>query len=327
MRRRDLFAVLGGAAASWARGAVAQPKDRLRRLAIVTGSSPGTDFNVTALEDALRSLGWRKDDNLHIDYRKVDIVNQEAVDSAVKESVAADPEIIVAEYTPITRALLRATRTIPIVFVIVIDPVGSGFVESLGRPGGNVTGFVEIEPTIVGKWLQLLKEIAPGANRVGLLYNPDTTPGHGEIFFGPFNAAAQSLAVTAIRLSVHDVHDIETAMAGLADTPGGAVVVSSDSFLAGHFGEIIALAERLRLPTIASSGYQLGCLITYGANQADVFRRSASYVDRILKGEKPAELSVQQPTKFMLGINLKTAKELGLTVPPSLLAQADGVIE
>jgi putative ABC transport system substrate-binding protein len=172
-----------------------------------------------------------------------------------------------------------------------------------------------------------LKEIAPAVNRVGLLYNPDTTPSHGEIFIGPFNAAAQSLAVTAIQLPVHDVHDIETAMAGLADTPGGGGVVCADSFLSGHFGEIIALAERLRLPWISSAGFRLGCLISYGADQPDIFRRSASYVDRILKGEKPAELPVQQPTKFILGINLKTAKELGLTVPPSLLAQADGVID
>jgi putative ABC transport system substrate-binding protein len=181
---------------------------------------------------------------------------------------------------------------------------------------------------MAGKWLQLLKEIAPAVNRVGLLFNPDTAPGHGEIFFGPFDAAGQSLAVTAIKVPVRDVHDIETAMAGLADAPGGGVVVSSDSFLSRHFGEIIALAERLRLPTIyPSRAFANGGLISYGADSSDVFRRAASYVDRILKGAKPAELPVQQPTKFILGINLKTAKTLELSVPQSLLQRADEVIE
>jgi putative ABC transport system substrate-binding protein len=328
MRRRDLLAFSAATAALRARVAHgAQPADRLRRLAIVVGKSRTIDTLVVVLEDALRSLGWRKDDNLHIDYRVVDI-NQNAIDTAVRESLATDPEIIVAQYTPITRALLRATRTIPIVFVTVVDPIGSGFVESLARPGGNVTGFVEVEPTVVGKSLQLLKEIAPTMNRVELLYNPDTAPGHGEIFFGPFDAAGQSLGMTTIQVPVHDLHDIETTMAALAAAPDGGVVVASDSFLTRHFDEIIALAERLRLPTIYPARvFNLGGLISYGPDVTDIFRRAASYVDRILKGEKPADLPVQQPTKFILGINLKTAKAIGLSVPQSLLQRADEVIE
>jgi putative ABC transport system substrate-binding protein len=191
-----------------------------------------------------------------------------------------------------------------------------------------VTGFVEVEPTVVGKSLQLLKEIAPTVNRVELLYNPDTAPGHGEIFFGPFDAAGQSLGMTTIQVPVHDLHDIETTMAALAAAPGGGVVIGSDSFLTRHFDEIIALAERLRLPTIyPARAFTLGGLISYGADVTDIFRRAASYVDRILKGAKPGDLPVQQPTKFILGINLKTAKAIGLSVPQSLLQRADEVIE
>jgi putative ABC transport system substrate-binding protein len=330
MRRRDLLALVAGAASSWARGAVAQPTDRLRRLAVVFAKdpSPTIDGYIATLETALNSLGWRKEENLHIDYRVVDI-NQDAIDTAVRESLAADPEVILASKTPITRALLRATRTIPIVFVVVVDPIGSGFVESLSHPGGNVTGFVELEPSMAGKLLQLLNEIAPLVNRVGLLFNPDTAPGHGEIFIGPFEAAARSLGVTATPAPVHDLHDIETVMAALTAAPGGGVLVSSDSFLSSHTDEIIALAERFRLPAAYSGrGYAArGGLLSRGSTPTEIIRGAASYVDRILKGAKPADLPVQQPTKFELWINLKTAKALGLTVPQSLLASADGVIE
>jgi putative ABC transport system substrate-binding protein len=329
MRRRDLLAFSAAAAAFTPPGAVAQPKDRIRRLAVVFARdpTPTIDRYITNLETELNALGWRKDENLHIDYHVVDI-NQDAIDTAVREVLAADPEIILVSKTPVTRALVRATRTIPIVFVTVVDPVGSGFVESLSHPGGNVTGFVEVEPEVSGKLLQLLKEIAPTVNRVGMLFNPEKAPGHGEIYVGPFEEAGRSLRVTATPAPVHDMHDIETVMAAFAAAPGGGVLVSSDSFLSSHADEIIALAERFRLPTVYSGQQYVarGGLLGRGGNDPPM-RRSASYVDRILRGAKPADLPVQLPTKFQLLINLKTAKALGLTVPPSLLGQADEVIE
>jgi putative ABC transport system substrate-binding protein len=261
------------------RGAVAQPADRMRRLAVVFAKDPTPimDVYIATLETALNSLGWRKDENLHIDKRIVDI-DQEAIDRAVRETLATDPEIIVASKTPITRALLRATRTIPIVFVIVVDPIGSGFVESLARPGGNVTGFVELEPAVSGKLLQLLKEIAPMVNRAGLLFNPDTAPGHGEIYVGAFEEAGRSLGVTTTTAPVHDLHDIETVMAALAAAPGGGVLVSSDSFLSSHTDEIIALAKRFRLPAVYSGrGYATrGGLLSRGSISTEAVRGAAS---------------------------------------------------
>ena len=328
MRRRDLLAF--SAALGWSLAAGAQPADRKRRLAVVLAKDPPEviDRYVANLEAGLNSLGWRKNENLHIDYRVVDI-NQDAIDTAVRETLAADPEIILTSKTPITRALSRATRTIPIVFIVVVDPVGSGFVESLARPGGNVTGFVEVEPEVSGKLLQLLKEIAPTVDRVGMLFNPDTAPGHGQIFIGPFEAAGRSLGVSTTLAPVHSLHDIETVMAALAAAPGGGVLVSSDSFLSGHTDEIIALAERYRLPTVYSGRQYVprGGLLGRGTVGYGLMPRAASYVDRILKGAKPADLPVQQPTQFELLINLKTARALGLTVPQSLLTQADDVIE
>jgi putative ABC transport system substrate-binding protein len=329
MRRRDLLAMVAGAVASWMRDTVAQSQDRMRRLAVVFAKDPTPiiDSRIANLEIALNSLGWRKDENLHIDYRIVEI-NQDAIDTAVRETLAANPEIILTSKTPMTRAFLRATRTIPIVFMVVVDPVGSGFVESLSHPGGNVTGFAELEPELSGKLLQLLKEIAPKVNRVGMLFNPDTAPGRGEIYVGPFEKAGRSLGVSATPAPVHDLHDIETVMAALAAAPGGGILVSSDSFLSSHGDEIIALAERFRLPTVYSGRNYVarGGLLGRGI-KPDLMREEASYVDRILKGAKPADLPVQGPSKFELLINLQTAKQLGLTVPQSLLAQADEVIE
>jgi putative ABC transport system substrate-binding protein len=221
------------------------------------------------------------------------------------------------------------THSIPIVFLHVADPVIYGFVSNLARPEGNVTGITNIVPSIGSKWLQLLKEIAPALTRAALLVNPETQPDRGAIFLNPFEGAARSLGVTSVKSEVHDVQGIETLMAGLAMEPGGGVVVIPDAFFASHSTQIVALAERFRLPAVYPYRYYVaqGGLLSYGVNNADLFRQAAPYVDRILRGAKPSDLPVQQPTRFQLVINMKTAKALNLTVPQSLQASADEVIE
>jgi putative tryptophan/tyrosine transport system substrate-binding protein len=221
------------------------------------------------------------------------------------------------------------TRTIPIVFLHVADPVSSGFVLNLARPGGNVTGITNIEPSIGGKWLQLLKEMAPAVTRAALLINPDTQPDRGAIFLDPFEDAARSLGVTPIKGEVRDMHGVEAVAARLATEPGGGVVVTPDAFFAGHSAQIVALAERFRLPAVYPYRYYVaqGGLLCYGVNNVDLFRQAAPYVDRILRGAKPADLPIQQPTRFELVINKKTAKALNLAMPSSLLTGADEVIE
>jgi len=221
------------------------------------------------------------------------------------------------------------TRTIPIVFLHVADPVSSGFVLNLARPGGNVTGITNIEPSIGGKWLQLLKEMAPAVTRAALLINPDTQPDRGAIFLDPFEDAARSLGVAPIKGEVRDMHGVEAVAARLATEPGGGVVVTPDAFFASHSAQIVALAERFRLPAVYPYRYYVaqGGLLCYGVNNVDLFRQAAPYVDRILRGAKPADLPIQQPTRFELVINKKTAKALNLAMPSSLLAGADEVIE
>ena len=230
--------------------------------------------------------------------------------------------------TPTTAALLQQTRTIPIIFAIVSDPVGSGFIASFAKPGGNVTGFIILEPTLAGKWLELLKEIAPRIARVALLFNPATAP-YAEYYLNPFKAAAASFAVEAIVAPVHDMSELESAVGVQAREPNGALIVIPDSFMTTHRAEITSLAARHRLPAVYPFRHytEIGGLLSYGNDQRDNFRRAATYADRILKGEKPSELPIQAPVKFELVINLKTAKTLGLTVPPTLLSRADAVIE
>jgi putative ABC transport system substrate-binding protein len=224
--------------------------------------------------------------------------------------------------------LLEQTRTIPIVFVVVSDPVGSGFVASFSRPGGNVTGLTNIEPTMAGKWLELLKEIAPSVARVALLFNPATAP-YAQDYLGPFKAAAASLALEGMGAPVRDTSELESAIAAQAQAPNGGLVVMTDSFLVAHRAEIVSLAARYRLPVVYPFGFfaELGGLLSYGNDLLDSFRRAATYADRILKGATPNELPVQAPVKFELVINLKTAKALGLNVPSTLLAIADKVIQ
>jgi putative ABC transport system substrate-binding protein len=265
---------------------------------------------------------------MRIDIRWATTSDAPAMQRAAKELVALQPDVIVSHNTPTTATLLQHTRTIPIVFVAVSDPVGSGFVASLPRPGGNVTGFTNIEPTMASKWLELLKEVAPRIARVAFFFNPATAP-YAEYYLGPFKAAAASLAVEAIAVPVRQITELESAIAAQARTPNGGLVFMTDSFLVAHRAEIATLAARHRLPAVYPfrDFIEPGGLVSYGNDLLDSFHRAATYADRILKGATPSELPVQAPVKFELIINLKTAKSLGLTIPPSLLARADEIVE
>ena len=245
-----------------------------------------------------------------------------------KEIVAAKPDVIFSSSSPTTRMLKQETSTIPIIFGNIVDPVGQGFVASMARPGGNVTGFVNLEASVTGKYIELLKEIAPRVARMAIFYNPATAPYH-EIYLKPFTAAAASLGVESIAAPVRDLVDLETVMAAQAREPNGGLISMPDGFAAANHKEIVALAARYRLPAVYSTlaSARVGGLLAYGNDIADNYRHAATYIDRILKGEKPADLPVQFPVKFELVINLKTAKALGLTVPDKLLAAADEVIE
>jgi putative ABC transport system substrate-binding protein len=329
MRRRE-FITLAVAAAIWPLTTRAQQPDRMRRIGVLMGfpeSDSQAQSYIAAFRDRLQNLGWTGGRNIQIDTRWA-AFNAESRQRFAKELVALQPDLILSHTTPTTAALLQQTRTIPIIFATVTDPIGSGFVASLPRPGGIVTGFTLIEPTMAAKWVQLLKEIAPRVNRVAILFNPATAT-YSDYFLKPFKAAAPSFAVEAIVAPARDTPELESVIAAQAREPNGGLIVMPDSFTDAHREEITSLVARYRLPAIYAYRFfaALGGLLSYGADLGDNFRRAADYVDRVLKGEKPADLPVQAPTKFELVINLKTAKVLGLTVPPSLLAQADEVIE
>jgi putative ABC transport system substrate-binding protein len=328
--RRELLAALGGAAAAWPLAARAQQAERMRLIGVLMAyaeSDPEGQAWVAAFREALQKLGWAEGRNIRIDARWA-TPDVEAMQRLAKELVALQPDLILSQSTPTTAALLQQTRTIPIIFANIADPVGSGFVASFPRPGGNVTGFVLFEPTMASKWLELLKEIAPRVNRVAFLFNPATAT-YFEYYTNPFKAAAASFGVEAIAAPVHDRSELESAFAAQAREPNGSLIVLPDSFLNAHSVEITSLAARYRLPAVYP--YRLyikvGGLLSYGNDVFDNYRRAAGYVDRIFKGEKPSELPVQAPVKFELVLNFKTAKDLGLTLPPTLLARADEVIE
>jgi ABC-type uncharacterized transport system substrate-binding protein len=330
MTRREFIALVGSTATLWPRAAVAQRAGKVQRIGILYGqlmSGAGTASD-NAFRRELQELGWTDGRNVRIDYHSAANV-PDRISAFAKELVELQPDVILAESTPVVAALLNETHTIPIVFVHVPDPVASGFVQSLARPGGNVTGFTFInEDSVVGKWLALLKEIAPQLARVAFLFNPDATPAGGSHIWASFEAAAPSLAVEAIRAPVHDDTEIAAVFEVLGRKPPGGVIISSDFFASIHTALIVSLAARYRVPAMYPSGYGSWYgLMSYGIDMANVFQQAASYVDRILRGAKPADLPVQQPTKFKLIINLKTAKALGLAVPPTLLARADEVIE
>jgi putative tryptophan/tyrosine transport system substrate-binding protein len=330
MRRREFIALIGGAAVAWPAVARAQQAERMRRIGVLMGfpeSDSQAQSYIAAFRDGLQKLGWTDGRNVRIDTRWA-AFDAESRQRFAKELIALQPDLILSHTTPTTAALLQQTRTIPIVFATVTDPIGSGFVASLPRPGGIVTGFTLVEPTMAAKWVELLKEIAPRVNRVAMLFNP-TTATYADYFLKPFKAAAASFAVAAIAAPVRDMSELESVVAAQAREPNGGLIVMPDSFTDAHRVEITSLVARYRLPAVYAYRFftERGGLLSYGADLSDNFRRAADYVDRVLKGEKPADLPVQAPTKFELAINLKTAKVLGLTVPPSLLARADEVIE
>ena len=319
MTRREFITLLGSAAAVWPLAARAQQADRTRRIGVLmplAADDPVGQARIAALREGLEKLGWIEGRNIRIDTRWTTTGDVESMQRYAKELIALQPDLIVTQSTPITATLLQETRTIPIVFALVADPIGSGFVASFAKPGGNVTGFVTIEPTMAGKWLELLKEIAPRADRVAFLFNPATAT-YFEYWLNPFKAAAVSFAVEAIAAPVRDKSELEPVIAEQARTPNGGLVVMPDTFTDTHRVEITSLAARYRLPAVYPYRQftAVGGLLSYGDDLIDNFRRAPTYVDRILKGEKPNELPVQAPVKFHLVVNLKTANALGAYHP------------
>ena len=328
-RRREFIATLGTLPA-WPLAVGAQQRGQLRGLSVImaVGETPEYAAALAALEQALDSLGWKRGENLRIDDRW-SAGSEEGARSAAREIVALKPDVILGQSAAVIQALQSTTRTLPIVFLHVADPAVYGFVSNLARPEANVTGITNIIPSIGAKWLQLLKEIAPDVMRAAMLVNPDTQPDRGAIFLNPFQDAARTLGVKSVNGEVHDLESIETVMIGLAKASDGGVIVIPDAFFASHSTQIVALADRFRLPVVYPYRYYVaqGGLLSYGVNNVDLFRQAAPYIDRILRGAKPSDLPVQQPTRFQLVINAKTAKALNLAVPPSLQASADEVIE
>jgi putative ABC transport system substrate-binding protein len=331
MKRREFIGLLGGAAATWPLAARAQQVDRGRRVGVLMGlaeSDPSSQRYVSTLASGLRDFGWIEGRNLRIDYRWNATRGLDQARVGAKELVALQADAIVAHTTTSLLALRQETSTVPIVFILVSEPVANGFVESLAHPGGHITGFSNVEATIGGKWVETIKEIAPHVTRVAIIFNPEVTP--TAVAFAHFaEAAARQLAVEPVIAPVHGSAEIEAIMTKLGSEPGGALILAPDASIFAQRKMIIELADRYRLPSIYfASGFAAdGGLLSYGPDVFDQFQKVSAYVDQILKGKNAGDLPVQQPTKFELVINLKTAKTLGLDVPASLLARADVVIE
>jgi putative tryptophan/tyrosine transport system substrate-binding protein len=330
MRRREFITLLGGAAVVWPLAARAQQKEGTPYIGVLLGLADGhpeTQSRVKALQKGLRDLGWLEGQNIRADYRFASSDPNRAREYAA-ELVRLKPDVIVANSTPVLTALRQATSTIPIVMAVVNDPVGQGFISSAAHPGGNVTGFSFIEPDLIGKWLTMLKHVAPKISRANLMFNPATAP-YYDVYLRSFEAVRQSTKVDVIALAVRQTVDIQSAIAKLARDPSNGLIAASDAFIVDNIQLIAQLTLQQRMPAI--SPYQQfvaeGGLISYGPDPADIFRRAAGYVDRILKGTKPVDLPLQSPDRFELAINLKTAKVLGLEPPPTLVAIADEVIE
>ena len=328
MKRRTFIAALGGAAA-WPLVAWAQQRERLRRVAIleaIARDTPGAQQRYMAFLEAFEQLGWTDGRNVQIEVRWAGGDNLKARKSA-EELVALAPDVILTSGSVGADLMLKATRTIPIVFVIVPDPVGSGFVERLSRPGGNATGFMMFEYNLCGKWPELLKEIAPSVTHAAVLRDPTFAGGIGQ--FAVIQAVAPSVGIEVSPIDLHEPNQIERAIATFAQSPNGGMIQAASGIGATNVNLIITAAARYKLPAVYDQRPYVaaGGLISYGPNFPDQYRRAAGYVDRILRGEKPADLPVQAPNKYELAINLKTAKTLGVSVPQSLLARADEVIE
>jgi putative tryptophan/tyrosine transport system substrate-binding protein len=347
MRRRDLFTLLGHAAVAWPLAARAAPAgeaggprgdtivraqqpERLRQIAMLSGlaaSDPEARSRVAGFQQGLKELGWIVGRNLNIEFRWSSGGPVE-IQAAARELIERKPELIVGMTTPAVDALVKQTSVVPIVFAAIVDPVGRGLVSSMARPGGNVTGILNFEFSMGGKWLETLKQIAPAVRRVALLFNPEAAP-FAPSFLRVIESSASSFAIEPTAAALRNPVQLERTVTEFAATPGGGLIVLPDAFTVGHRDLIIALAARHRLPAV----YPLrafavsGGLVSDSGDPSDIFRRTAFYVDRILKGAKPGDLPVQTPNKFELVINLKTAKALGLDVPPTLLARADEVIE
>jgi putative ABC transport system substrate-binding protein len=329
MRRREFITLIGGAPI-WPLAAGAQPTNQIRHLAMYLANredDPQGRVRVAAFQQALADLGWIEGRNLQIEWRWTggDIVR---IREYAAELVRLAPDVIFAQSTPNVAALKQATSSIPVVFAVVNDPVAQGFIASMAHPGGNITGFSFLEYSMVGKSLEMLKQIAPAVGNVAVMFNPDTYPYYG-IHLRSFETVAKALSLELTAALVRTPAEIDAAVAKIGRQPGSALLVTPDPYTVVHRGAIIAAAQQYRVPAAYSyrQHVQEGALISYGADTFDIFRRSASYVDRILKGAKPADLPAQAPVKFEMAINLKTARALGLTVPDNLLALADEVIE
>jgi putative ABC transport system substrate-binding protein len=329
MKRRQFIALLGGTTLGWPLAVRAQQADRVRRIGVLIGpaaDNPDAQANIAAFLQVLQQSGWTDGRNVRIDTRW-GAGNADNIRKYAAELAAPAPDVIFASGTASVGPMLQATRTVPIVFANVADPVGAGFVDSLARPGGNATGFIQFEYSLSGKWLELLKQIAPGVTRVAVLRDPAITSGIGQ--FAVIQSVAPSVGVEVSAINVRDAGEIERAVTAFARSPNGGLILTASALAVAHRELIIALAARHKLPAVYYRRYFVtsGGLISYGYDVVQQYRGAAGYVDRILKGEKPADLPVQAPTMYELVINLKTAKALGIEVPPMLLARADAVIE
>ena len=330
MRRREFTAGLGSAAA-WPVVVLAQQGQRLRRIGMLMAleeADPEAKAHLYTFTKRLAELGWINGRTARMEVRWAG----DSVERArmyAKELVELQPDVILADSTPQAAALHQVTRIIPVVFVLVADPVGMGLIAGLPRPGGNFTGFVPQEPAMARKWLQFLTEIAPGVTRVAIIFNPDTTPYIEPEYLPQFEAGARFFKVTLLSAPVRSDAEIESVITSLARDPGGGIIAAPGSFMNAHRSIVISLSARNNIPTVYTSPIYVrdGGLLSYGPDLEDIFRRAAPYVDRILRGTSPAELPVQLPVKFLMGLNAKAAKALGLTVPPSILVRADEVIE
>jgi putative ABC transport system substrate-binding protein len=329
LRRREFITVIGGAA-MWPLAADAQKAERMRRVGVLMSGSkddPLMQARVAAFRQALVELGWNEGRNLKIEWRWTggDITR---VHEYANELVQFAPDVIVANGTPNVAALKQATNSIPIVFVVVNDPVAQGIIANMAHPGGNITGFSFLEYSMVGKSLEMLKQAAPGIGRVAIMFNPDTYPYYA-IHLRSFEAVARTLSLELTAAKIHSSEEIDEVVAKLAQQPGNALLVAPDPYLVVYRSAVIRAAEQYRVPATYSyrQHVQEGGLMSYGADTVDIFKRSASYIDRILKGTSPADLPAQAPVKFEIAINLKTARALGLDIPTNLLALADEVIE